>query len=176
MAELDVAAAPQNLSFPGTRAPWPVAQKIIWTCWFQGADQAPEVVKRCLSSWERLNPGWELRCLDATTIGRYAALDRYVDLNAQDVTAASLSDIIRMIVLHEYGGVWVDATVLCNRALDEWLPAPWGTGFFAFSNSVTQRVLASWMLACKPGNALFAKWATRSLNYWRGRVRSSDYF
>lgn len=176
MTDVDVAAAEQDTPFLKGRAGLPVAEKTIWTCWFQGRDQAPEVVKRCLASWEELNPGWTFRCLDAITIGRYVALDRYVDLNHQDVTAASLSDIVRLLLLHEYGGVWVDATVFCNQPIDEWLTGPCGTGFFAFRNAVKQRSLASWFLACKPGNALVAKWATRSIAYWKGRIRSSDYF
>ena len=45
--------------------------KTIWTCWFQGREAAPPLVKKCLSSWERNNPGWEFRCLDATSIERY---------------------------------------------------------------------------------------------------------
>jgi Capsular polysaccharide synthesis protein/Polysaccharide pyruvyl transferase/Methyltransferase domain len=176
MADVEVAPALQSSPLPERGDGSPIAKRTVWTCWFQGRSNAPDVVKRCLSSWEQLNPGWDLRCLDATSINRYLSLDRYVDLNAAQITAASLSDIVRMLVLHEYGGVWVDATVLCNQPLDEWLTGPLGTGFFAFANSVKQRVLATWFIACKPGNALLTKWATHALGYWRGRARSNDYF
>lgn len=80
-------------------------RKIIWSCWFQGRENAPELVERCLSSWELLNPGWELRCLDATTVRQYVEIDEHIDLNSQTVTAASLSDIVRLLLLHEYGGI-----------------------------------------------------------------------
>ena len=96
-------------------------QKIIWTCWFQGRDCAPEVVRKCLQSWEDRNPEWDFRCLDADTIAKYLDLDAYVDLQRQQITAASLSDILRLLLLHEYGGVWVDATTFCNVPLDEWI-------------------------------------------------------
>ena len=151
-------------------------QKIIWTCWFQGRDEAPDLVKRCLTSWERENPDWEVRCLDSRTVGRYLDIREYVDLDCQAITAASLSDIIRIFLLHEYGGAWVDATLYCNRPLDDWLPGAMGTGFFAFDAPAADRMLASWFLACEPGNGIVAKWATRCAEYWRNRDQSEDYF
>ena len=150
--------------------------KIIWCLWLQGRENAPDLVKRCLAGWERLNPGWELRCLDAATVGRYVDVSRYIDLSSQEVTAASLSDIVRMLLLHEYGGVWIDATLYCNQPLDEWLPGPFGTGFFGFYRPAPERLIGTWFLAAAPGNVLFEKWATRALNYWRGRQKSTDYF
>src|SRR5262249_40060710 len=97
--------------------------KVIWTCWLQGRENAPPTVEKCLASWERKNPGWTFRCLDATSIERYVALKHHIDLDRQTITAASLSDILRMLLLREFGGVWVDATLLCAMPLDEWLPA-----------------------------------------------------
>ena len=151
-------------------------RKIIWTCWFQGRQHAPPLVERCLASWETLNPDWDFRCLDAETIGRYVDLGEHIDLRRQTITAASLSDIVRMLLLNEYGGVWVDATLYCNQPLDEWLPLAMGTGFFAFSRPAYDRMLATWFIAAAPGNMLLAKWAAKAIGYWRGRNRSNDYF
>jgi len=129
-----------------------------------------------LESWEKRNPGWDFRCLDVDTIARYVDLDAHIDLNTQKMTAASLSDILRLLLLHEYGGIWVDATTYCNISLDEWLPLAAYTGFFAFSRPAEDRELASWFLAAQPGNVLLAKWAARALAYWHGREKTSDYF
>jgi len=108
-------------------------KKTIWSCWFQGREAAPHLVKRCFSSWERENPGWHFRCLDAVSIERYVNLKGIVDLQSQSLTAASFSDIVRILLLHEFGGIWVDATLFCNRPLDEWLPSAMTEGFFAFA-------------------------------------------
>jgi hypothetical protein len=151
-------------------------RKIIWTCWFQGWRVAPELVCKCLETWERRNPGWDFRCLDADTISRYIDLSAHVNLKEQTITAASLSDILRLLLLNEYGGVWVDATTYCNVPLDDWLPLANQTGFFAFARPGEDRELASWFLAAEPGNRLLAKWAARTIAYWRGRERSPDYF
>ena len=124
--------------------------KIIWTCWFEGRENAPPLVKKCLKSWERNNPGWEFHCLDATTVERYVPLRQYVDLDRQSLTAASLSDIVRILLLHEFGGVWVDATLFCNQPLDEWLPGVMEEGFFAFTALDPIRPLSSWLLGAAP--------------------------
>lgn len=150
--------------------------KIIWTCWFQGRKNAPPLVERCLKSWERNNPGWEFRCLDATSIERYVALTRFIDLDRQAITAASLSDILRIMLLHEYGGVWVDATLFCNRPLDEWLPGAMGAGFFAFSSPAPSRLLSSWFLSAEGNNHLISAWIRQVTAYWSGRERAASYF
>lgn len=150
--------------------------KIIWTCWFQGRHAAPEVVRKCIDSWEAENPGWELRCLDAHTVTHYVDLSAHVDLERQTITAASLSDILRLLLLNEYGGVWVDATTYCNAPLDDWLPFAAQTGFFAFARPAEDREIATWFVAARPGNELLAKWAARAMAYWQGRESTRDYF
>ncbi|MDP9105649.1 MAG: polysaccharide pyruvyl transferase family protein [Candidatus Eremiobacteraeota bacterium] len=150
--------------------------KVIWTCWFQGREHAPPLVERCLRSWERINPDWEFRCLDATTVQRYVDLARIVDLKRQSITAAALSDIVRIMLLHEFGGVWVDATLSCNRPLNDWLPGVMHEGFFAFSAPAPDRVLSSWFLSAEANHPLIAAWFRRTLDYWSGRVQADDYF
>lgn len=150
--------------------------KIIWTCWFEGREAAPPLVEKCLSSWEWNNPSWEFRCLDATSIERYAPLRQYIDLNRQSLTAASLSDIARILFLHEFGGVWVDATLFCNRPLDEWLPGVMEEGFFAFAAPAPDRLLSSWFLSAESDNYLISTWCRRTIDYWSTRSATDDYF
>jgi len=154
----------------------PDIPKIIWTCWFQGRQNAPPLVKTCLLSWERLNPGWELRCLDATNIEQYISVTQFLDLQTQSLTAASLSDVVRILLLHEFGGVWVDATVFCNRPLDEWLPEAAREGFFAFTALNPARVISSWFLCAAPGHDLAATWCRKTVGYWSNRRDTDDYF
>jgi hypothetical protein len=150
--------------------------KVIWTLWFQGRETAPTIVRKCIESWEACNPGWQVRCLDARDVEQYVPLREHVDLERQVITHASLSDIVRILLLHEYGGVWVDATLLCNRPLDEWLGEMTGEGFFAFANPAPDRPLSSWFLAATPGNGLITRWCARTLEYWQDRKRADEYF
>lgn len=151
-------------------------RKVIWTCWFQGQTNAPELARKCLLSWKDKNPGWDFRCLDARTALRYAPFLANFDLNSRTVTAASLSDILRISLLHEFGGVWADATVFCNRPIDDWLPPLFGEGFFAFDRPTPDRMLSSWFLAAEPGCPAIAEWARAVYDYWSARETADDYF
>jgi hypothetical protein len=151
-------------------------KKTIWSCWFQGREAAPHLVKRCFSSWERENPGWHFRCLDAVSLERYVNLKGIVDLQSQSLTAASVSDIVRILLLHEFGGIWVDATLFCNRPLDEWLPGAMAEGFFAFAAPAPDRLLSSWFLSAVPNHYLVSTWCRRAIEYWSNRPKTEDYF
>jgi Capsular polysaccharide synthesis protein len=150
--------------------------KTIWTCWLQGRQSAPPLVKQCLKSWERNNPGWEIRCLDAKSVGRYVSLPSCIDLRRQTMTAASLSDILRIALLHEFGGVWADATLFCNRPLDQWLGDVMQQGFFAFAAPTPDRPLSSWFLSAKAGSHVLSAWYRRIIDYWSSRTDTDDYF
>ena len=151
-------------------------RRTIWTLWLQGRSLAPPVIQHCIASWERMNPTWEVRVLDAGTVGRYVDVGDVVDLDRQAVTAASLSDIVRLLLLREYGGVWVDASLLCTRPLDDWLDPCVAEGFFAFSDPGPDRPVASWFLAAVEDDPLCAAWTDATADFWRGRARSDDYF
>ena len=150
--------------------------KTIWTCWFQGRENAPRVIKSCLASWERNNPNWDFRCLDASSIERYVPIRQYLDLNKQTLTAASLSDFVRILLLAEFGGVWVDASLFCNRPLDEWLPDLLQERFFAFAEPAPDRPLSSWFLAAEPTSYLISSWRRRAVEYWSRRTATDDYY
>jgi hypothetical protein len=148
--------------------------RIIWIAWLQGWSQAPFLVRQCLASWQLLNPGWQVRVLDLSQIRLYLDLP---SLQHKSITAASFSDIARIALLHEFGGVWVDATVLCRKPLDEWLHPLMETGFFAFHRPGPDRPLSSWLLAANaPGHSIIAEWYEATCSYWRNRSSSHDYF
>jgi hypothetical protein len=150
-------------------------RKIIWTCWFQGWEEAPPLVQKCLKSWKNQNSAWDFRFLDVGTISRYIDLASHIDLTRQPVTTASLSGVVRMLLLHEYGGVWVDATTLCNIPLDDWIHLAADGGFFAFTPKEGEDTLATWFLAARPGNYLVANWAARLIQSWGGRPRTNEH-
>ncbi len=150
--------------------------KIIWTLWLQGETAAPPIVRHCLESWRTLNPEWDVRCLDADTIRQYVDIPDAFNPDLKDITATSFSDMVRLLLLYEYGGVWVDATCFCNKPLDEFLADKMDTGFFAFSKPAPDRPLASWFLAAQPHNIIIATWLEKALEYWDGRRKANAYF
>ncbi len=140
--------------------------KIIWILWFQGFDNAPYVVKKCLASWKKYNPDWKINLLEEANISEYINLNELVGKNVQEITKQALSDVLRINLLEKYGGVWTDATCFCNKPLDEWLSSYMGSGFFAFRNPENDRPISSWFLASAKNCQLTSKYCEIVNNYW----------
>ena len=147
--------------------------KVIWLLWLQGIDQAPFVVKKCIQSWITKNPGWDIRILDKTNIHHYIELP---DLSRKDITTASFSDVIRIYLLKEYGGIWIDSTVFCNIPLDQWVYKYLKSGFFAFDGPANDRLISTWFIAAEEHNILINKWLSYTNKYWKDRNSSNTYF
>lgn len=148
-------------------------KKVIWMVWLQGWNNAPLVVQKCLASWQFHNPDWEIRALDASSLQRFIELP---NLDGKEITAVNMSDIIRTLLLHEYGGVWCDATLLCHRPLDSWLPDVMSEGFFAFDRPAPDRVLSSWFIATSEGHLLIERLHAAVVQFWKEQVRAGSHF
>jgi mannosyltransferase OCH1-like enzyme len=80
---------------------------VIYSAWLQGAAQAPSVVQSCFQRWARLNPEYQLHVLEASDATALLAGAKFPAMPPQ-----ALSDILRVKLLLEHGGLWEDATLL----------------------------------------------------------------
>lgn len=146
-----------------------VDDRVIWTAWFQGRNEAPRHIRRIFDLWEELNPDWRLAVIEEQAA---SAILRFLGI-PQDYAPQMKADIIRLFLLREFGGVWADATLLPVMPLSEWVCeklAP--AGFFAFrSTGDPNLVLQFWFLAANPGNSLVGKWADLQFDYCRTQRR-----
>ena len=143
-------------------------KKIIWTLWYQGWDSAPEVSKICNESWKIHNPDYTVVNLDSKTLPHY--IDPGLLKNISDKTG--MSDVIRILLLEQHGGVWADSTVLCTKPLDDWLPK----NMFAFHQPSRQHMTASWFLSAPTDDYIIKKWCDATLKYWKTRKEKDNYF
>ena len=120
--------------------------KIIYIVWFQGFENAPDIIKKCVDSWKYYNPNYIINLIDNNNINNYIHLEDYIDMSKKDINYTALSDIIRIILLSKYGGLWVDATTFCNKPLDEWLHDYIKNGFFAFDKPSSDKLISSWFI------------------------------
>lgn len=141
--------------------------RVVWMYWMQGERHAPDIVQRCLQSWRQRNPGWDVRVLDAETCDAPTAGRLRGLRGRRDLDATHFSDLLRLTLLAEHGGVWADATVYCHRPLDAWLPYCLDSGFFAFASPGPDRALSNWFLASMPAHALTERWRIELLRYWQ---------
>lgn len=139
--------------------------KIIWMYWHQGWDNAPNLIRQCLFSWLHHNPEWEFMNLDNCSLTKYIEVPQSLR-SLKDIPLAALSDIIRILLLEKYGGIWIDATVFCNKPLDRWVFTAANSGFFAFQKPASGRPVASWFLSAHQNNYLVNRWKQLTIQFW----------
>lgn len=87
--------------------------KIIWSFWHENPSLASKSDKNlladCKASWEKNCPGWTIRLLNYSNYTDFVPSE-LLPKNFGDLTFTFQSDIIRLVLLYKYGGLWVDAT------------------------------------------------------------------
>lgn len=173
-----VALKDSKLRYPFDRPIWPgqaaALPRKIYAFWDSGLDNAPEICRYCIDSWRRLNPGWSVEVLAATEA---AAIVDPADY-PEGLGKSHHADILRMRLMAERGGVWVDATALCLRPLDDWLPVLMAqTDFLTLSRPNVDRIVASWFLAATEGAELARRLDHATGRFWTGRTKGqAAYF
>lgn len=153
----------------------PRLPRIVWILWFQGEENAPEIVRCCIASWRALNPEWQVVVLNRQTFSNY------IDVNLPASTFEKLgvqmqANLIRLALLQRHGGVWADATTLCVRPLDIWVHELVGpSGFFAFTNTSRERLLCNWFLAALPKHTIVTGICTSLICYFNANPPKSSY-
>jgi mannosyltransferase OCH1-like enzyme len=87
----------------------------IWVMWWQGVNNAPALVKKCVNILKQKSPDYEVTFLDKDNYHEYVQIPMYITdkFNGGGISIANYSDVIRMALLYQYGGYWIDSTVLC---------------------------------------------------------------
>jgi hypothetical protein len=98
-------------------------------------------------------------------------VNKYVNIDMprnelQKLSLAHQSDLIRLALLSEYGGIWADATTYCMKPLDEWLEKYMGSGFFAFYRPGEDRLISNWFLSAEKGSPIITKLYDRMIAFW----------
>lgn len=101
----------------------PVNDDLIyaWTCWWQGIDNAPNIVKVCVNSHRKNLPkNVKYTIITEQNYKNYIDIPNYIieKVNKGFITITTLSDIIRSCLLFKYGGMWIDSTVLIHKPLE----------------------------------------------------------
>lgn len=101
----------------------PKTNKTIWVCWFQGEDAMPELVRMCFDNLRKQikNPYIKLILLTYENIDKFVDIPKYIKEKYQSggISHAHYSDIIRIKLLRNYGGCWIDSTIFVTDEFHE---------------------------------------------------------
>lgn len=158
-----------------------ILNKTIWILWLQGWENAPWLPKRVGESWEINNPEWKVIYVSLDNLKEYINDIDYIYDENKVMEGAAKSDIIRLSLLKNHGGVWADATMLCMQPLDHWVydairpSCLWmyhGDGGYM----ETGKGPASWFIISTIDSYMITKWKESCDNYWENNNKAHDYF
>lgn len=144
----------------------------IWIYWNTGINNAPNIIKLCINTWKYYNNNWNIIILDDNNLNNY--IDIYNIIKNKNITIEAKSDIIRICILYNYGGLWVDSTVICTKPLYKWFNTE--LDFFAYSRPGEDRMIASWFLYSKKNNYIIEKYYENVIDYWKNNSCVKEYF
>lgn len=90
--------------------------KKIWICWFQGEENAPDIVKMCIASVRKTFSDYSVIVISDKNIDEYIEIPKFIKDKREKgiIKPAHFSDLIRLELLIKYGGIWLDSTVFVN--------------------------------------------------------------
>lgn len=134
--------------------------KIIWSFW--DSEVLPETIKLCFNSWQKLHPDYEIRILNNNTIKDY--IPDFPELN-KDIIPPLKCDLIRLYLLKNQGGIYLDAGVFLNDSLDKYIALFLNNQLDVLTFSVDDHpndknfpITESWFIISKPNNEYIEKW------------------
>lgn len=129
--------------------------KQIWSYW--DSENVPPIVQKCIFSWKKMNPDFGVAVLSKANVKNYVdPPDGFDDLPPQ-----KQSDWVRLAVIKQYGGIWLDASTIVTGSL-EWVNR-FGKDtvlYYIDSNSPDKKHLniENWFIASAPQTAFISSW------------------
>lgn len=160
--------------------------KIAWVVWLQGFDRAPEMVKVCVTSQQQFLKDYEFRMVTEQNYHEWLTLPQHIIEKRRRglIPDASFSDLLRLELLIRYGGLYMDATVLCTGFGNERLRTRWAdieaSEWFFFRYFVRgQREpvgLSNWFFSTVAHHPVLAAVRNALFDYWRDYDCVVDYY
>ena len=127
-------------------------------------------MKRCLKTIKANVPeGWQLHIITDENLKQYVMMPDFVEEMVKNgkMCRANYSDILRLALLWNYGGLWLDATCLLTQGIPQIiLDSP----LFLFNNKdlwqTTPFIFESWVMRSVPGNYIIGRVLENLLCYF----------
>jgi hypothetical protein len=154
------------------------ANNTIWIYWAQGVKNAPDIVRVCVQSIiDQLGTGYKIVLLSDENLSEYISLPDFImDKYKKGLISRShYADIIRTKLLVEYGGTWIDSTILCSKKPPkEMLESE--LFFFQVGDFAVPTRIENWFITAYKNNKLLGFVLEFLYCYWKKYNFLVDYF
>ena len=135
--------------------------KVIHYVWVGGKPLTP-LAEKCIESWKKYCPDYEIKRWDETNFNIEENL--FCKQAYENKKWAFVSDYIRLKVLHDEGGVYMDTDVEVIKPIDEFLK------HIGFSGFECTNKIPTGIMAAEKNNA----WINMMLEYYKDRPFVKD--
>lgn len=155
--------------------------RIVWVCWLQGIENAPELIKKCYISLKRNIKDREIVLLSSNNLSNYIHFPEYIEEKYKKgiISNAHYADLIRVEILYKYGGTWIDSTVFCSGSnIPKYMM---DSPFFVFqnlkpgSNGAVDNT-SNWFISSYSHHKFIALLRVLLQKYWKDYNYLIDYF
>jgi hypothetical protein len=137
---------------------------VIYTYWHD--TNIPLSINKCINSWKKYNPSYKIIILNKDTIKEYIPFDVFKLKFAN--THQQIADFIRIYLISEYGGFWLDSTIYINRSFD-WVHSYQVNensefvgfkinGICDYTGSLKTPIVENWFLSAIPKSKYMLDW------------------
>ena len=126
-------------------------KKIVWSYWDGPSN---DLLDQSLESWKKYFKDWEIKILNKKTIKNYKLLK---PKNYNQLTPTIKSDVIRLNLLYQYGGLWLDRTIIINKPIT-WLKKYEKYSYFSFLYNKNRGIEPWFIMVPKKNNKYIKLW------------------
>lgn len=96
------------------------AQGPAWVCWWDGKEKLPFISEVCLSSIQKYSGCSEVIFIDKFNYHEFVTINPVIKQKFEDgiIPIQQFLDVVRVKLLQEKGGLWLDATVFLTKQLN----------------------------------------------------------
>lgn len=152
----------------------------IWIFWWQGYDNAPGIVKKCIDSARNNAGSHPVILLTKENWTEYADIPEYITRKVESgaISLTHFSDILRMVLLSAHGGLWLDATIFVSKEIPEQC---FSLPYFSihYKNSSSKIAKGKWTGFCQgaeQNSIIHCFCRDIFFSYWKKYNKLADYF
>lgn len=153
----------------------------IWVCWLQGIENAPELVRKCFYSLKENMPDREIILITEDNINDYVHFPDYIieKWKKGKITYTHITDLLRLELLINYGGIWIDSTVFCSGSNIPKFMLDSDLFFYQClkpGRDGHSNYISSWFISAKSNNKILCATKELCYEYWKKNNMMWDYF
>lgn len=152
----------------------------IWVCWWTGLENAPFLVRQCIKSIQKHSGKHPVCLITKENYKKYIEVPDFIYRKMQDgkIGLAHFADYLRVSLIAQYGGIWLDATIFCAEMIpEEYFDEPFFTCKSPYRESryLSHFEWATFCLGGWKGNVWYLFMQEAFEEYWRKEDSAIDY-